>query len=223
MDPLETAKIKLIMELRSQGITDAAALKAIENTPREEFVAPAQRAQAYDNQPLPIGCAQTISQPYIVAFMTQHLRLGKSMVVLEIGTGSGYQAAVLSQLCRRVYTVERHRPLMREAEARFRELGLHNITTRVGDGYKGWPEAAPFDRIVVTAAAPEPPETLIAQLAVGGCMLIPVGPQWEGQQILRMTRTETGTETEALLPVRFVPMLPGVERGTGENGAGGGL
>lgn len=222
MDPLETAKIKLIMELRRQGITDAVVLKAIENTPREEFLPAALRMQAYDNQPLPIGCDQTISQPYIVAFMTQHLKLDRSMVVLEIGTGSGYQAAVLSRLCRRVYTIERHRPLMREAQARFQAQGLHNITTRVGDGYKGWPEAAPFDRIVVTAAAPEPPEALIAQLAVGGFMLIPVGPQWQGQQIQRITRTETGIETEDLLPVRFVPMLPGVERAAGNNGTGDG-
>lgn len=222
MDPLETAKIKLIMELRHQGITDALVLKAIENTPRDEFIPAALRTQAYDNQPLPIGCDQTISQPYIVAFMTQHLQLDKTMTVLEIGTGSGYQAAVLSRLCRRVYTIERHRPLMHEAEAQFRAQGLHNITTRVGDGYKGWPETAPFDRILVTAAAPEPPEALIAQLTVGGFMLIPVGPHWEGQQIQRITRTETGTETEDLLPVRFVPLLPGMEPVAGNNSTGGG-
>ena len=210
MSDLETARIKLIMELRRQGITDSNVLKAIERTPRELFVPEALRDHAYDNSPLPIGSGQTISQPYIVAFMTQQLRLDKRMVVLEIGTGSGYQAAVLAGLCRRVYTIERHRPLMREAEKVFEQLNLHTISTRVGDGYKGWPEQAPFQRIIVTAAAEEPPQALVDQLTVGGFMLIPIGPVWAGQQIVRVTRTETGHETENLLDVRFVPMVEGI-------------
>ena len=210
MPDLEPAKIKLIMELRRQGVTSPAVLMAIERTPRELFLPEAMRASAYENTALPIGQGQTISQPYIVGFMSQELKLNKRLVVLEIGTGSGYQAAVLARLCRRVYTIERHRSLLQSAEAIFRELGLHTISTRLGDGYKGWPEQAPFQRIIVTAAAPEPPPLLLEQLAIGGFMLIPIGPTWDTQNIVRITRRESGYDTQELLPVRFVPMVPGI-------------
>ena len=222
MHKLEAAKIKLVMELRRQGVTNSAVLVAMERTPREMFVPPALRQSAYENTALPIGCGQTISQPYIVGFMTQELRLDKRMIVLEIGTGSGYQAAVLARLARRVYTIERQRPLLRAAQACFDALGLYNITTRVGDGYKGWPEQAPFKRILATAAALTPPPALLEQLAVGGFMLIPIGPTLEAQEIVRITRTASGYESEALLPVRFVPMVSGIAiegpPGAGESG-----
>jgi len=207
---LEPAKITLVMELRRQGVTNRAVLVAMERTPREMFVPKALYDRAYENTALPIGWGQTISQPYIVGFMTQALKLDKRMIVLEIGTGSGYQAAVLARLARRVYTIERHRPLLRAAQVCFDELGLHNISTRIGDGYKGWPEQAPFKRILVTAAAETPPPALLEQLAVGGFMLIPIGPAWDAQDIMRITRTESGYESEKLLPVRFVPMVTGI-------------
>jgi len=208
----DKAKIRLIMELRGDGITDTRVLSAIERVDRGAFVPEDIREHAYDNAALPIGCGQTISQPYVVAFMTQALQVGERMKVLEVGTGSGYQAAVLSQLCRRVYTVERHRPLLRQAEKVFQKLDIANIATRYGDGFEGWPEQAPFDRIIVTAAADEIPEKLVDQLAVGGIMVIPVGGFAADQYIQRITRTEEGLKTEILLPVRFVPMVHGVAR-----------
>ncbi len=202
--------IRLIMELRQQGISDTEILSVIERIPREEFVLPAFADQAYENTALPIAQGQTISQPYVVAFMTEALKLGERQRVLEIGTGSGYQAAVLSKLCRRVYTVERYRSLLQVAELRFKQLGLHNIVTRHGDGVKGWPEQAPFERIMVTAAAEQVPETLKEQLSVGGIMVLPVGYQVMGQEIFRITRTEEGFEEERLLMVRFVPLVDGL-------------
>ncbi len=205
-------KIRLIMELRQTGIGDARVLGAIEKVPREKFVLPQFLDQAYDNNALPIAQGQTISQPFVVAFMSEVLEVGERMRVLEIGTGSGYQAAVLAHLCRRVYTVERYRSLLREAEARFEELGLHNITTRYGDGTEGWPEQAPFDRILVTAAAKEAPPALVEQLAVDGVMVIPIGDD-RGQDVVRIRRGEGGREPENLLPVRFVPLLTGLARG----------
>jgi protein-L-isoaspartate(D-aspartate) O-methyltransferase len=211
-DDHNQAKIRLIMGLRGDGITDTRVLSAIERVPREAFLPEDLRAQAYDNMALPIGCGQTISQPYVVAFMTQALKVGDRMKVLEIGTGSGYQAAVLSYLCRRVYTVERYRPLLREAEKRFLELGISNITTRYGDGFNGWPEQAPFDRIVVTAAADSIPEQLLEQLGPDGVMVMPVGGFAMDQYIQRITRHGEEIETEILLPVRFVPLVPGVAR-----------
>lgn len=205
---IEARKIRLIMQLRGAGVTDTAVLAAIERVPREAFVPPAFHDQAYEDRALPIGLGQTISQPLVVALMTQVLELQSRMRVLEIGTGSGYQAAVLSKLCRRVYTIERHRPLLREAEARFRRLGLHNITTRYGDGTRGWPELAPFERILVTAGSPEIPRDLTDQLAVGGIMVIPLGADRRDQRVVRLRRTESGLEREELWPVRFVPLLP---------------
>src|SRR3569832_360468 len=161
-------QIQLIMELRGQGITDPRVLEAIERTPRNAFVDEPLEYAAWNNTALPIACGQTISQPFVVAYMTQHLDVQPHHRVLEIGTGSGYQAAVLSPLCRRVYTVERHKPLLKQAEQRFQQLGLHNITTKHGDGYKGWPQQAPFDRILLAAAPPSIPPTLIEQLKPNG-------------------------------------------------------
>ena len=202
----------LIMSLRHHGIRDPRVLEAIEKTPRDLFVEEGWRDHAWDDTALPIACGQTISQPYIVAYMTEQLEVEPTSRVLEIGTGSGYQAAILSKRARRVYTIERHRHLMEDARRKFEQLGLTNIETRIGDGYKGWPEAAPFDRIIVTAAAPRVPPALLDQLAVGGIMVIPVdsGPLY--QNLVRIRRTADGFEREKLIPVRFVPMLPGVAR-----------
>jgi len=209
----EAAKIRLIMELRRQGIGDTRVLSALEMVPRELFMQATFQDRAYDNIALPIHQGQTISQPFVVAFMTQALAVGPRMKVLEIGTGSGYQAAVLSRLCRRVYTIERYRSLNREAEARFKALGVTNVVSKVGDGYDGWPEQAPFDRILVTAAAPEVPEKLIEQLRPSGLLVLPVGAEADHQDVLRITKAEDGSlKQDRLLPVRFVPLVPGVER-----------
>ncbi len=210
---LEARKIRLIMELRQEGITDTRILSAIERVPRERFVLPSFEDQAYANTALPIDQGQTISQPFVVAFMSAALQVGERMKVLEIGTGSGYQAAVLAQLCRRVYTIERYPSLLRAAEQHFTELGLHSITTRLGDGARGWPEQAPFPRIIVTAAADEAPSVLLEQLDVGGIMVIPLGADGLHQELIRIRRTETGYESEELLPVRFVPLVGGVAPG----------
>jgi protein-L-isoaspartate(D-aspartate) O-methyltransferase len=208
----EAPKIRLIMELRRAGITDNRVLSAIERVPRELFVPETFRDRAYENIALPISQGQTISQPYVVAFMTQELRTSERMRVLEIGTGSGYQGAILARLVRRVYTVERYRSLLEEAEARFRQLKLANITARRGDGNKGWPEAAPFPRIVVTAAAATIPAALADQLdADGGQMLLPLGPR-DAQAIVRVTRQDSRFDEEQLLPVRFVPLVEGMPR-----------
>ena len=203
----EPRQIRLIMELRQHGIGDAEVLGAIERVPREMFVPEQFQDQAYENTALPIGAGQTISQPLVVALMTQALKLGERMRVLEIGTGSGYQAAVLSHLCRRVYTIERHATLLKEAEARFKELGLHNVTAMTGNGIAGWPEQAPFPRILVTAAAVKAPPALLDQLDVGGIMVIPIGANASDQNVVRLTKREDGFESETLWPVRFVPMI----------------
>jgi protein-L-isoaspartate(D-aspartate) O-methyltransferase len=206
---IDARKIRLIMQLRRSGVTDTAVLAVIERLPREMFVPRSFLDQAYEDMALPIGSGQTISQPLVVAMMTQALELHDRLKVLEIGTGSGYQAAVLSRLVRRVYTIDRHRALLHEAEARFTQLGFHNITTRAGDGTKGWPEQAPFDRILVTAAADgDIPKTLTDQLALGGIMIVPLGNDRRDQRVYRVRRTETGLQREELWPVRFVPLLP---------------
>lgn len=207
----EANKIRLIMELRRQGISDQRVLSAIERVPREMFVPDAFVTEAYDNMPLPIAQGQTISQPYIVAFMTQELRVRERSVVLEIGTGSGYQAAVLAQLCRRVYTIERYRSLKEEAEERFSRMGLHNVTTRLGDGGKGWPELAPFERIMVTAAAPDVPQALVDQLTDDGIMLVPI-ENGVAQTLVRISRNGEEIRREDLLDVRFVPLVDGVAK-----------
>lgn len=203
-------RIKLIMELRRRGISDARVLDAMERTPREAFVAPHLRDAAYDDRALPIACDQTISQPYIVAYMTEQLRVDDRCKVLEIGTGSGYQAAVLARLARRVYTIERHPQLMEAAQAAFEKLHIMNIVPMIGDGSKGWPAQAPFDRIIVTAAAPARPDALLAQLREGGIMIAPVATPGGGETLMRYTKTAEGVEEEALLPVRFVPLREGV-------------
>jgi len=206
----ETRKARLVLDLRQAGVTDTKVLAAIESIPRERFVGASLATHAYDDSALPIECGQTISQPAVVAWMTVGLQLGERMKVLEVGTGSGYQAAVLSKLCRRVYTIERYRPLLRQAEARFRALELNNITSKVGDGALGWPEQAPFDRIIVTAAAPEPPPALLDQLAVGGIMVLPLGGADEIQTLVRIRRDGDGYHRDKIFAVRFVPLLPGV-------------
>jgi protein-L-isoaspartate(D-aspartate) O-methyltransferase len=205
---LEARKIRLVMQLRRSGVSDTSVLGVLERLPREAFLPPAFHDQAWEDKALPIGHGQTISQPLVVARMTQALELSDRHKVLEVGTGSGYQAAVLSRLCRRVYTVERHRPLLREAEARFAALRLHNITARHGDGRRGWPEQPPFDRIIVTAAGDEVPTELTDQLAVGGILVVPLGGSGRGQSVWRIRRTEAGLVREELWPTRFVPLLP---------------
>lgn len=206
---LEANRIRLVMELRGQGITDAKVLGAIERVPREAFVPETFKDQAYENMALPIGSGQTISQPAVVAFMTQELKIGDRMKVLEIGTGSGYQSAVLAKLCRRLYSIERHRELLLEAERKFRELRINNITAKTGDGTKGWPEQAPFDRIIVTAAATrEIPHALLDQLAPDGLMIAPMGDTARDQHLYRFSFDKDGNlEQEKMWPVRFVPLI----------------
>ena len=211
-------KLRLLMELRRAGIGDARVLGAIEKTPREKFVPPAFEDQAYDNLALPIGQGQTVSQPYVVALMTEKLELGERHHALEIGTGSGYQTAVLARLCRRVFSVERHRELLRDAERRFGELALRNIVCRFGDGMKGWPEQVPYDRVIVTAAAAEVPATLIEGLAPGGILVAPVGEDHRDQQLVRIRRQDHGFSTENLGLVRFVPLIAGLPRRSGGHG-----
>ncbi|MFC5304052.1 protein-L-isoaspartate(D-aspartate) O-methyltransferase [Azospirillum picis] len=201
-------KIRLLMALRGAGVTDTRVLAAIERIPRELFVPDAFQDRAWEDMALPIDLGQTISQPLVVGQMTQALELHPRHLVLEVGTGSGYQAAVLAHLCRRVFTIERLKPLLREAESRFRQLDIGTITTRLGDGTRGWPEQAPFARILVTAAGgPEPPKDLTDQLAVGGVMVIPLGGDHRDQKVVRIRRTEVGLNREDLWPVRFVPLL----------------
>ncbi len=206
---LDAAKIRLIMGLRADGIVDMAVLAALERVPREAFVPAAFHDQAYENIALPIGNGQTISQPFIVALMTQALALSDRHRVLEIGTGSGYQTAVLARLCRRVYTVETVATLQAVALRRLEELKLRNVTARIGDGALGWPEAAPFDRIIVTAAAQTdaPPQALLDQMSEAGRMVIPLTDGPGAQTLYLLTKTEDGVEKQALCPVRFVPLV----------------
>ena len=207
-------RLRLLMELRRAGIGDARVLGAIERTPREKFVPVSFRDQAYENVALPIAEGQTVSQPYVVALMTEKLEVGDRHKVIEIGTGSGYQTAVLARLCRRVFSIERHRDLSRDAERRFGELRLRNIVCRFGDGTKGWPEQAPYDRVIVTAAAAQVPTVLIEGLAPGGVLVAPVGEDHRDQQLLRIRGNDTGFSTEDLGLVRFVPLVAGLPRGS---------
>ena len=211
-DSPETRLARLILNLRSQGVSDPSVLNAIESTPRDLFTPDLFQERAWEDSALPIACGQTISQPFIVGLMTQALSLEPRARVLEIGTGSGYQTTVLSKLSRLVYTVERYRTLMGEAEARFKALGLTNVITKFGDGGLGWPEQAPFDRILVTAAAPEEPKALLSQLKPGGVLVAPIG-KGPVQSLKRYTGDGKGGFTvEALTDVRFVPLLDGVAR-----------
>lgn len=204
---LAKQKASLFKELRESGIRDEAVLKAMETVPRETFMPIGLQGDAYYNAAFPIGQGQTISQPYIVAFMTEKLELTPNSKVLEVGTGSGYQAAILSRLVKGVYTIERHKPLLERAEGRFKLLGYNNIHTHCGDGSKGWKEEAPFDRIIVTAAARHIPEVLVNQLNIGGMMVIPVDNGTSGQELVRMTKTSTGVTKESMLAVIFVPLV----------------
>jgi protein-L-isoaspartate(D-aspartate) O-methyltransferase len=199
------ARSRMVTEqIEARGIKDPATLGAMRTVPRQEFVPASSGADAYGDHPLPIGHGQTISQPYIVAFMTEALGLKKDAIVLEVGTGSGYQAAVLAQIAERVYSVEILPALAEEARARLARLGYRNVQVRVGDGYQGWSDAGPFDGIIVTAAAPRVPDPLKAQLKDGGRLVIPVGD--ESQELMVVTRRGDAFEERRILPVRFVPM-----------------
>jgi protein-L-isoaspartate(D-aspartate) O-methyltransferase len=194
-------------QIEKRGISDQEVLEAMGKVPRHLFVPQVHREASYEDHPLPIGYDQTISQPYIVAYMTQAALLRPEDKVLEIGTGSGYQAAVLAEIVEKVYSIEILPPLAEEAEARLKDLGYENIFIRCGDGYQGWPEEAPFDAIIVTAAPEHIPEALVAQLKIGGRMIVPVGSVY--QELIRITKTSDGVRQESLLPVRFVPMVHG--------------
>ncbi|MDO5620558.1 MAG: protein-L-isoaspartate(D-aspartate) O-methyltransferase [Paracoccus sp. (in: a-proteobacteria)] len=209
-DDLAETRMRFVFTLRSRGVTDPRVLAAMERVDRAPFIRGHFADRAYEDTPLPIPCGQTISQPSIVGLMTQALAVGPRDTVLEIGTGSGYQAAILSGLARRVYTVDRHRRLVTDAQAIFDELGLTNITARVADGSFGLPEQAPFDRILVTAAAEDPPGPLLAQLKIGGIMVVPVGQSDAVQTLIKVTRTETGFDYSELRQVRFVPLVEGI-------------
>ena len=203
-------KMQFLFALRSKGVTDTRVLTAMERVDRAAFVKGIFAERAYEDMPLPISCGQTISQPSIVGIMTQALMVSPRDKVLEIGTGSGYQAAILSHLARRVYTVDRFRRLVIQAQAIFTAQDITNITTFTGDGSHGFAEHAPFDRILLTAAAEDPPGPLLAQLRVGGIMVLPVGQSDTVQSLIRVTRLETGFDYEELRPVRFVPLLEGL-------------
>ena len=203
-------KIRFILNLRQSGIIDTTLLSAMENVPREMFVPEAFRDRAYEDTALPIGYGQTISRPRIVAQMIEALDVHDRVKILEVGTGSGYQTAVLSHLYRRVYTIERHRDMLRGAEQQFTTLDRRNITTRAGDGWRGWPEQAPFSHIIVSAAAPDIPPVLVDQLDTGGVMVLPVGDERQEQRILRVVRTEDGFEEQDRGPVRFLPLVEGM-------------
>ena len=203
-------KMQFLFTLRTRGVTDKRVLEAMEKIDRGVFVQGLFADRAYEDMPLPISCGQTISQPSVVGLMSQALAVEPRDKVLEIGTGSGYQAAVLSQLARRVYTVDRHRRLVRAAQEAFDALGLSNITAMTADGSRGMPDQAPFDRILVTAAAEDPPGPLLAELKIGGIMVVPVGQSDAVQRLIKVTRSEDGFDYEELRPVRFVPLLEGL-------------
>jgi protein-L-isoaspartate(D-aspartate) O-methyltransferase len=211
-DPDRVGRMEFLLTLRQRGIGDQAVLRAMDEVPREHFVAPDYLEAAYGDHALPIACGQTISQPYVVAYMTEQLALRPDHRVLEVGTGSGYQAAVLSRLVREVVSIERYRTLAEAARERLSTLGFNNVEVVVGDGLAGVPDRAPYDRIIVTAAAEEIPQALVEQLAEGGIMLLPLGPQAGTQEIVKLTKTNEGLTRETLIGVRFVPLLPGRAR-----------
>ena len=208
----DAGRMEFLLTLRRRGIGDQAVLRAMDEVPRAHFVETDFAWQAYADQALPIACGQTISQPYVVAYMTEQLALRPHHRVLEVGTGSGYQAAVLSRLAREVLSIERYRTLADQARERLTALGYDNVEIVVGDGLAGVPDKAPFDRILVTAAAARVPQTLLDQLADDGVMLLPLGPQDGSQHIVKLTKSQTGIEREDLIPVRFMPLLPGQAR-----------
>lgn len=208
----DVGRMEFLLTLRRRGIADQAVLRAMDEVPRARFVDTDFADSAYADHALPIACGQTISQPYVVAYMTEKLDLHSDHSVLEVGTGSGYQAAVLSRLAREVVTIERYRTLAESARGRLQALGYNNVEVMVGDGFAGVPERAPFDRIIITAATPEPPQALLDQLADDGVMVLPLGPQDGPQHIVKLTKSQTGIDREDLIAVRFVPLLPGRAR-----------
>jgi protein-L-isoaspartate(D-aspartate) O-methyltransferase len=204
-------RLELVRSIVRQGVRDSATLAALRAVPRHEFVAPAYRSQAYEDHPLPIDCDQTISQPSLVAYMTELLRPRRGMKVLEVGTGSGYQAAILAHIGCRVFTIEIFQALAASARARLQRLGLREVFVRHGDGYQGWPEEAPFDAIIVTAGAGHVPRPLIEQLKPGGRMVIPVASAAGDEELTLVEKDRKGAlRTQVLIPVRFVPLLRGV-------------
>jgi protein-L-isoaspartate(D-aspartate) O-methyltransferase len=205
-------RMEFLLSLRRRGISDQAVLRAIDAVPREKFVLAEFADSAYADQAMPIACGQTISQPYVVAYMTEQLGVTREHRVLEVGTGSGYQAAILSQLAGQVLTVERYRTLAETARKALAELAYDNVSIIVGDGLKGVPEHAPYDRIIVTAAAESIPQALLEELAVGGVMVLPLGEHEGPQRLVKLTRTNEGVTQEDLIWVRFVPLLPGQAR-----------
>jgi protein-L-isoaspartate(D-aspartate) O-methyltransferase len=203
-------RMEFLLTLRRRGISDQAVLRAMDEVPRGDFVEGEFVGRAYADQALPIECGQTISQPYVVAYMTEQLALSPHHRVLEVGSGSGYQAAVLSRLAREVVSIERYRTLAEQARARLAALGFDNVEVVVGDGFAGVPEKAPYDRIIVTAAAEQVPRALLEQLADdGGVMILPLGPRDGPQHIIKLTKSQTEISRENLIAVRFVPLLPG--------------
>jgi protein-L-isoaspartate(D-aspartate) O-methyltransferase len=205
-------RMQFLLTMRRRGIGDANVLRALDEVPREHFVTKDYQDAAYSDRALPIACGQTISQPYVVAYMTEQLDVRPEHKVLEIGTGSGYQAAIISRLAREVVSIERYRTLADEARARMETLGYQNVEIRTGDGLAGASDKAPFDRIIVTAAAESVPEALTEQLAEGGVMLLPLGPHGGVQHLVRVAKSGDELEEEQLLGVRFVPLLPGQAR-----------
>jgi protein-L-isoaspartate(D-aspartate) O-methyltransferase len=211
--PTREQLMTFVFTLRQRGVTDPRVLDAMEKTPRHLFVEKAFKHRAWEDIPLPIACGQTISQPSVVGIMTQALMPTPRCKVLEVGCGSGYQAAILARLARRVYAIERHRPLVRQAARCFADLDLSNVSVVAGDGTMGWPEQAPFDRIIVTAAAEDAPTLLVQQLREGGIMVLPVGQSDDVQQLIRIEKTAAGLDYRELAAVRFVPLLEGIADG----------
>ena len=214
-DSRDEQLMQLMLRLRQSGVTNRTVLEAIEKTPREVFVERAFRERAFEDRALPIACGQTISQPAVVAMMIKALDLTPRCKVLEVGAGSGYVCAILARLARRVYGVERHSPLALEARERIASLGLGNVTIRAGDGTRGWPEQAPFDRILISAAAEDAPATLLEQLQPGGIMVLPVGQTDEVQQLIKIEKTEDGPRYTELSDVLFVPLIEGLPEDIG--------
>ena len=210
----EIIKMELMFSLRRAGVTEPSVVATMERVPRELFVPEVFRSRSYEDITLPIGYHQTLSQPAIVGLMTEALELNDRKKVLEVGTGSGYQTSILAMICRRVYTIERHASLLQEAEKRFDKLRIRNVTAKVGDGTLGWEAQAPFERIIVTAAAADIPPILADQLSIGGIMIVPIGLGDNFQTILKVIKKENGFKTKELRDVRFVPLIPEEVTGT---------
>jgi protein-L-isoaspartate(D-aspartate) O-methyltransferase len=213
-DHSENLKMELVLSLRRAGVTEPNVVSTMERVPRELFVPEVFRGRSYEDVTLPIGYHQTLSQPAIVGLMTESLQLDDRKKVLELGTGSGYQTAILASICRRVYTIERHAALLEDAEKRFEKLRIRNVTSKIGDGTLGWNAQAPFERIIVTAAAADIPPILVDQLSINGIMIVPIGRDENFQTIIKVVKKESGLETEQLRDVRFVPLITEEATGT---------